>query len=125
MFNFNFRINLYTGEVGAYHFDKITDGCYYKPNWKMMYKNGRRYTKFKFLKDIVYFHYVYVKTPLRIKSRFDISIEKGYLDSKDRYEKFMAIKFDKDEDIFNYEEDLKFINFMEGLNMVFVFSKTS
>ena len=85
----------------------------------MHYKNGKPYKKFKVLKDVVYFHYVYVKIPLRVKARFEISVEKGNLESENRYKRFESIKFHNDEDILKYAEDLEFINAMNGLNLYY------
>ena len=70
----------------------------------MFYKNGKRYKKYEFLDDVVYFHYPYVKSPERAKFRWEISVEKGNMESAKRFEQFMSVKWDKDEDIFKSKE---------------------
>lgn len=118
-FNYNFKINVFNNNVGAYHFDRITEDCFYRPTWKMFYKNGKRYKKYEFLKDVVYFHYPYVKPPDRVKFRWEISVEKGNMESAKRYEQFMRVKWDQDEDIFKYKEIIESINAMSGLNVYY------
>ena len=46
-----------------------------------------------------------------------MSVEKGYVESKDRFNRFMEIQYNKDEDILNYEKDMEFINATYGLNI--------
>ena len=116
-FIYNFKFNTFSNEVGTYHFDRITEGCYYKPTWKLHYKNGKRYTKYKFLKNITYFHYQYVKIPERIMIRLECSFEKGYSNVFERFEKFLSVKWENDEDIYNYKDVIEDFVVDHGFNI--------
>lgn len=119
MFIYNFRFNLYKNSVGAYHFDKITEGCYYTPMWKMHYKNGSFYRdkKYEYLKKIDYFHYSFVRKPERLKIRLECSYEKGYKNSFERYNKFMSVKWEEDEDIFKSQDIIEDLTNYWGFNI--------
>ncbi|MFX1328188.1 MAG: glycosyltransferase family 2 protein [Promethearchaeota archaeon] len=123
-FIYNFRFNCYKKKakgrmnIGGIQIDRITPGAKYrasigkKTHPRLYYKNGKTYNKIKYLKDITLFHYCYVKPPERMKSRWEMNLErsiprsdgiKTWVVSQDRtrFKDFMSIKWSDDEDIFN------------------------
>ncbi len=116
-FILNFKFNTFTNKVGGYRFNRITKGCFYRPNWKMFYKNDKPYKKYKYLKDVTYFHYVYVKKPERVKFRWELSREKGYTAPVKFYKQYMNIKWKNDEEIYRYKDTIEMINNEKGFNI--------
>lgn len=105
-FCYNFQFNHF-GHYGVIHWDRITPGCYYKPMHRLYYKDGREYLDRLYLDDVVYHHYVYVKRPERAKARWAMSIEKGTEASRSNYERWMALRWNEPDDIFEYEADFR------------------
>lgn len=63
-----------------------------------LYADGRP-LKTEIVKNIKCFHYSYVKSPERMKARWIMSREKGCIKSEDRFDKWMAVQWKKDEDL--------------------------
>lgn len=97
VFFYNFQFNRILKSCGL-SFCRITDKCYYVPISHLYYKNGKQYTHHQYLGDINCFHYSYMKLPERMKSRWDMSVEKGTKDSVGRFEKWMSFKWSNGED---------------------------
>jgi hypothetical protein len=116
-FLLNFRFNTLREWCSPYHFDRITEGAYYKKTWKMTYEDGEKYDDVHKVGDVIYFHYPYVKTPERAKFRWKISIEKKTRASIGMYDKFMSIKWRKDKDVHAYKRDIENINNEKGFNI--------
>ena len=119
-FIYNFRFN--TRGNGRWYFHKITKGCHMKPLSKICYTGGLPYIKRKkrcHLEELCFFHYVYVKRPSRIKARWDATIEKqGPLTPEVKYfKKWMAMKWEKDEDIFRHKNTIENIMLQQGFNI--------
>jgi len=108
-FAYNFRFNLLASKNDLYghKFQKIKKGCYYTPNWKLRYKNGKFYSDILNLSDITYFHYPFVKKTDRAKFRWDISIEKGHKKHKKTKRLWDGFKYKKDKDIFKQEKNFR------------------
>jgi len=117
MFVYNFRFNVYPNKASGYHFDRITKDCYYRPMWRMHYKNDKPYKKYHYMKDVEYFHYPFVKLPNRIRVRMECSYEKGNSNAFKRLDNFMKVKWEKDEDIFNYKDIIEEFTNTSGLNI--------
>jgi len=106
-FTYNFRFNsLITGSMP---FDRITDGCYYRPIANLYYKNGVSYKSNIKQFDIINFHYPSVKKPERQDARWAMSIEKGTESSRSRFEKWMGIEWKSDEDFLKHKDTIAFI----------------
>ncbi len=117
MFIYNFKFNLYKNSVGAYHFDKITEDCYYTPMWKMHYKKGGLYRKYKYMKKVDYFHYCYVKKSERLKIRIESSYEKGYKNAFKRFDNLLSVKWEKEDEIFKYQDIIEDLTNSSGFNI--------
>jgi len=99
-FAFNFKCNILAdiNELYGVKFQKIKDGCYYTPTWKLHNADGSIYNKWLKLSDIMYFHYPYVKTTHRVKFRWEISKEKYEGDFEDLgllWDNFDLIQFNE------------------------------
>lgn len=97
-FLFNFRFNAIMNGWSVLY--RITDGLYLSGVSNANYK-GDRNTSREFINGITWFHYNYVKKPERFKARMAMSVEKGTATSKGQFERFMSVRWDKDEDILN------------------------
>lgn len=111
-FFFNFRFNMLQWS-GIYCY-RIIDDFKLRGISDPYYGNGKKFSILN-LDDIVGLHYGYVKKPKRMEARWIMSVEKGTKASKGRFEKWMNISWDKEEDIFN--SPLKEIRHAEGLNI--------
>jgi len=110
-FAFNFRFNLLAekNDLFGHNMQKIKEGCYYMPNWKLHYETGELYSDVLNVPEITYFHYPYVKPTKRMKHRWDISVQKGETynsRTKNMWDKF---SWKKDEDIFQKEREFRTI----------------
>ena len=102
-FFYNFRFNqLQRGGNFGY---KILDDFELRGISYPCYRDGRKFDKFH-MNDVTGFHYSYVKKPERMKARWAMSVEKGTKSSASLFDKWMGIKWDKDEDIFQQKEKL-------------------
>ena len=103
-FIYNFRFNT----MGSESFDsyRIIDNMYLLGINSPHYKNGKRFP-FHHIDGITLFHYNYVKKPERFKARMVMSIEKGTTVSVGNYERWMSVKWEKDEDIFKSRTIIK------------------
>lgn len=98
-FFYNFRFNfLADRQNGVYY--RITDGLHLAGISKARYKDKRPYSC-QVLEGMMCFHYAHVKKPERQNARFVMSVEKGTKASVGRYEKWLSVSWNKDEDIFN------------------------
>ena len=109
-FFYNFRFNIRQNDTGWAF--RIKKGSYLKGVSAHYYKDGNPYDYFQLESDITAFHYGYVKRPERMKARWALSVEKGTEASRDRFEKWMAISWQKDEDI--YKSADKLANILPG-----------
>lgn len=126
-FIYNFRFNTFSREKsilyrGAGQIDRIKKETCFKGFKTMVlprlyYGKTKRYNNILYLDDIITFHYPYVKLPERIKARWEMSVEKGIKKSEDLYEKYMSVKWKKDEDIFKYKDTINYINGQSNLNI--------
>lgn len=130
-FIYNFRFNtfaiekkkIYSGGWAGWQFNKIYEGAYIRGylgkqvNPRFYYKDGKPYSKYLYLDDVVCFHYPYVKLLERIKARWLYSIEKGTVESRGKYDKFMSVKWTNDEDIYKFKEVIENINNEKGFNV--------
>lgn len=114
-FVYNFKFN--TIGKGRWFFHRLTKGCFYKPLMTLCYKHGQPYIDRFWINNIYFFHYNYMKLPKRIKARWDMSIEKGNIAAKEMFEKWMQIKWDKDEDIFAHKTKIEVMQFQLGFNI--------
>lgn len=112
-FIYNFRFN--SIEMGAVDSYRIVDDMYLTGINNAHYKNGRRFSSCH-IDGVTLFHYNYVKKPERFKARMVMSIEKGPT-SVGRYEQWMAVKWDKDDDIFKSRAIVEYVRPGEGLNI--------
>jgi len=113
-FIYNFRFNsIEQGLVVVY---RIIDDMYLSGVSNVHYKNGRRFISQE-VDGVTLFHYNYVKKPERFKARMAMSVEKGTKASVGRHEKWMAVKWDKDEDIFKIKAVVESIRSGKGLNI--------
>jgi hypothetical protein len=128
-FIFNFRFNTFTNQRGTLNrgggqIDRITEGAFFKGVLKkhthprLFYKNGVKYNNI-YYSDIVCFHYHQVKTPDRMKARWEISTEKGYFNALERYNKFMAIVWKDDKDILQSSKKIEELNGESGFNVYY------
>ena len=106
-FTYNFRFNSLA--KWSLPFDRITDGCYYKPIARLYYKNGVSYKSNIKQIDVTAFHYTSVKIPERMDARWVMSVEKGTGDSVSRFEKWMGVKWENDGDFLRYKDTMAFI----------------
>lgn len=113
-FIYNFRFN--SIEMGAVDAYRIIDGMYLTGIDNAHYKDGRRFP-FHHIDDITLFHYNYVKKPERFKARMAMSVEKGTEASIGVHEKWMGVKWDKDEDIFKSRAVVESVRPGEELNI--------
>ena len=114
-FIYNFRFNT-TGK-GRWFFHRATRECHYRPLMNFHYKNGQQYKDILQIDDICTFHFNYVKKPERIKARWEMSVEKGTILSKDRFEIWLSIKWKKDEDIFKNKMKIEAMQDQGRLNI--------
>ncbi len=118
-FIYNFRFNCFKKRakgrmnIGGIQIDRITSGAKFKAligkktHPRLFYKDGKKYDRIKYLKDIVLFHYAYVKPSLRMKARWEMSIERGYPNEKERIKKFISIKWNDKIGILSYKKELE------------------
>jgi len=119
-FIYNFRFNTHTNERGSLYrgggqIDRITKktcfkGFLTKVIPRLYYGKTRKYDNILYLDDIITFHYPYVKLPGRIKARWEMSVEKGFVQSRKLYEKFMSVKWQHDVDMNNHKDIIEYIN---------------
>lgn len=102
IYNFRFNCLRYSG-IYCY---RITDGLRYRALMTALYANGQRYSTRK-IDDITAFHYGCVKKPERQGARWVMSVEKGSKASLSRYDKWMGISWEQDNDIFKNEDVIK------------------
>lgn len=114
-FIYNFRFN--TMGRGRWFFHRITEGCHYRSLMTFCYKNGKKYRDISYIDDICYFHFNYVKKRERIKARWEMSIEKGTRASIGRFESWMSVRWDKDDNIFKSKTKIEEIQTTYGLNV--------
>jgi len=98
-FFYNFRFNFLEKGKGFYFF-RIVDGFRLKGITAHCYRDGRRFSE-SLLDNMLIFHYGHVKRPERMKARWVMSMEKGTKASIGRFEKWMSVSWNEDEDIFN------------------------
>jgi len=106
-FTYNFRFNSWA--KNGIPFERITEGCYLTPIANLHYKDGVWYIKDEKLIDITTFHYVSIKKPERMNARWIMSIEKGTPSSLTRFEKWMGIEWENDEDFLRQKDTVAFI----------------
>lgn len=94
-FIYNFRFSMISNCTVCY---RIIDGLYLRGVSRPHYPNGKQY-QVEMAEGIGVFHYGYVKKPERFNARVVMSVEKGTKSSREGYEWWMDIKWDKDEDI--------------------------
>lgn len=113
-FIYNFRFNT----MGKASFDtyRIVDNMYLSGINNPHYKDGGRFP-FHHIDGVTLFHYTHVKKPERFNARMVMSIEKGTTTSVGRYEQWMSVKWDKDEDIFKSRAIVESIRPGEELNI--------
>lgn len=97
-FFYNFRFNIRQNDTGWAF--RIKEGSYLKGVSAHHYKDGSPYNCFQLDSSITAFHYGYVKRSKRMKARWVLSLEKGTEASRYRFEKWMAVSWRKDEDIY-------------------------
>lgn len=113
-FIYNFRFSTFTNKKGLLHrgggqIDRIREGTYFKGRLnyqthpRLYYKNGLKYNNILYMDDLITFHYPYVRTPERVKARWEISVEKGIIKNKNNYNKFMSVKWKEDNDVFKFK----------------------
>jgi len=112
-FIYNFKFNSCMSFGRCY---RIVDGSYITSISTPRYSNGERFQKEE-LEGVEIFHYNYVKKPERFRARMVMSAEKGTRESAKRYEQFMSVVWDKDEDIFKSRSIVESIRPGEGLNI--------
>jgi len=113
-FIYNFRFNsMERGLIISY---RIVDGLRFTGVSNVHYSDGRRIGA-QHIEGVTRFHYNYVKKPERMKARFVMSVEKGTKESVGRYEQWMSVRWDKDEDIFKSRAIVESIRPGEGLNI--------
>ena len=115
-FVFNFRFNKPQPYMGGISVHRILDGYRVAGISTPKYRSGKAFRKYV-SKDIVNFHFSEVKKPERMKARWIMSVEKGTEASRPRFEKWMSVSWNKDEDIFKSEETLDQIKSGDGLNI--------
>lgn len=113
-FIYNFKFNSIKRNFAVAY--RIIDDLYLSGVSNAHYKNGKRFSS-QFVSGVTLFHYNYVKKPERMKARFVMSIEKGTKASEGRYERWMGVKWDKDEDIFKSKSIVEEIRPGEGLHI--------
>ncbi len=101
-FFYNFKFNIKQNDSGWLF--RIVEGAVLKGISRHCYGNGMPYNTVQLKKDIIAFHYGHVKRPERMKARWVMSVEKGTKISKTRFEKWMGISWDNDEDIHKSKE---------------------
>ena len=103
-FLYNFRFNCLR-RSGIYCY-RIVEGLKFKVLMTAYYADGRRYS-IKRIDDITVFHYGCVKKPERQRARWVMSVEKGSKASVGRFDKWMGISWERDEDIFKSANAIK------------------
>lgn len=103
-FFYNFRFNIRQNDTGWAF--RIKEGAYLKGVSAHYYKDGRPYDHFQLEDSITAFHYGYVKRPERMRARWALSVEKGTEASVNRFEKWMSVSWEKDEDIQKSDDTL-------------------
>lgn len=111
-FIYNFRFNsIERGLIVSY---RIVEGLYLTGVLNPHYGDGRR-IPCQHIEGVTRFHYSYVKKPERVKARVMMSIEKGTRASVGKYEQWMGVEWEKDEDIFKSRAIIEGIRPGEGL----------
>lgn len=113
-FIYNFKFNSFLSQFLLCY--RIIDGLRMTGISTPRYPNGKRLQKER-LEGVDLFHYNYVKKPERFRARMVMSVEKGTKASVKRYEQFMSVRWDKDEDIFKSRAVVESIRPGEGLNI--------
>lgn len=113
-FIYNFRFNS-IGKTSP-NIYRIVGGMRLSGISNIHYKNGKGFT-YHYIDEMTPFHYSYVKKLERLKARFVMSIEKGTKASIGRYEQWMSVKWDKDEDIFKNRATIENIKPGQVLNV--------
>jgi len=103
-FFYNFRFNIKQNDKGWVF--RVVDGSRLKRISSHYYSDDTPYNTVQMENGIIAFHYGYVKRPERMKARWTMSVEKGTSISKDRFEKWMGVSWDKDEDIHKSKETI-------------------
>ncbi len=109
--------------IGGIQLDRITSGAKYKAvigkktHPRLFYKDGSPYNNIKHYKDIILFHYTFIKPSERMKARWEMSVERGYPNEKYKFEKFMTLKWKDDKDIFNKKQAIENITGKQGFNI--------
>lgn len=127
-FIFNFKFNTFSAKKpvfnrGGGQIDRITPGAYFKgiieqqTHPRLYYKDGTKYNRIIYLDDLISFHYHHIKKPERVKARWEISLEKGNLHNKDHYHKFMTIRWDNENEIYQFKEIIENLNGEVGFNI--------
>jgi len=78
---------------------RIVDGVHLAGISWPCYAGGPRFA-YQYIENVEAFHYSHVKKPERMKARFVMSVEKRTKKSIGRYEKWLSVKWDKDENVF-------------------------
>ena len=112
IYNFRFRTTLW--DRANCH--RIINGFYLGGISEPFYPNGKRF-RGEEVDGIELFHYGYVKKPERFEARMRMSIEKGTKASEGRYDRWMGVKWDKDEDIFKSKSIVEEIRPGDGLHI--------
>lgn len=112
-FIYNFRFCSIERGGNAY---RIVEDMFLSGVSNAHYKNGKWFSA-EHIPGVVLFHYNYVKKPERFKARMAMSVEKGAKVSKPRYEQFMSVVWDKDEDIFKSKAIVESIRPGKGLHI--------
>lgn len=101
-FFYNFRFNIKQNDPGWLF--RIVEGAALKGISRHYYSNGMQYSTVQLEGNMVAFHYGHVKRSERMKARWVMSVEKGANISKTRFEKWMGVSWDNDEDIYKSKE---------------------
>jgi len=112
-FIYNFRFCTICHDVGCH---RIINGSSLHGISAPCYPNGKRFQAEE-VEGVELFHYGYVKKPERFAARMQMSIEKGTKASVGRYEKWMNVKWDKEEDIFKSKSIIEQVRPGDGLHI--------
>lgn len=112
-FIYNFRFCTKARDIGCY---RIVNGSYLHGMNTPCYPDGRHFKPDE-VEGIELFHYGFVKKPERLEARFQMSIEKGTKASVGRYERWMDVRWDEDEDIFKSRSIIEEMRPGDGLHI--------
>jgi len=115
-FSYNFRFSLLEPARGGIYAYRIVKDFRLRGTGSPLYSTGKRF-RTQILPNVIGFHYGHVKKPERMKARWVMSVEKDTEASIGRYEQWMNVKWEKDEDIFKNRAILESIRPGEGFNI--------